>query len=243
MVWPPCIFTTNIPIACMYFRKISTVLLSALCGLGFSVGALAQNLDLADLDSQKVKDAVLQDARKQSLEKQPDVQAALKAVQDSVMLRAWEQQLLKNNPITQAQRDAAYKEYLAMLGANEYRINHINPADADQAQALIARLQGGLSWDKVEVNSPTNPETKITADNTDWVNLAAVPAEFREAIKLLKPGQVYPTPIRNNNGWHVLGLSETRPLKAPTMDQVKAAVDKLAERKLVKDKIVSLLPR
>lgn len=218
-------------------------MLPAFCGLVFSVGAMAQSLDIADLDSQKVKDAVLQDARKQGLEKQPDVQAALKAVQDSVMLRAWEQQLLKNNPITQVQREAAYKEYLAMLGGNEYRINHINPADADQAQVLIARLQGGLSWDKVEVNSTSNPETKIKADKTDWVNLSAVPAEFREAIKLLKPGQVYPTPIRNNNGWHILGLSETRALKAPALDQVKAAVDKLAERKLVKDKIVALLPR
>lgn len=227
----------------MNLRTISTVMVSALCGLGFTAGALAQNLDFADLDSQKVKEAVLQDARKQGLEKQPDVQAALKVVQDSVMLRAWEQQLLKNNPITQAQRDAAYKEYLAMLGGNEYRINHINPPDADQAQALIARLQGGLSWDKVEVSSPANPDVKTKADKTDWVNLAAVPLEFREAIKLLKPGQVYPTPIRNNNGWHILGLSETRALKVPPLDQVKGAVDKLAERKLVKDKVVALLPR
>ncbi len=227
----------------MKLRIFPTFILVALLGFGISAGALAQNLDIADLDSQKVKDVVLQDARKQALEKLPDVQAALKVVQDSVMLRAWEQQLLKNSPITQAQRDAAYKEYLAMLGSNEYRINHINPPDADQSQALIARLQGGLAWDKVEVNSPANPETKIKADKTDWVNLAAVPAEFREAIKLLKPGQVYPTPIKNNNGWHILGLSEIRALKAPPLDQVKAAVDKMAERKLVKDKILSLMPR
>ncbi len=226
----------------MTLRSLFKVLLSALWGFGFTMGATAQNLDITDLDSQKVKDAVLLDARKQGLEKQPDVQAALKLVQDSVLLRAWEQQLLKNNPITQTQRDAAYKEYLVLLGSSEYRINHINPPDADQAQTLIARLQGGLAWDKVEITSSTNAATKIKADKTDWVNLAAVPLEFREAIKLLKPGQVYPTPIKNANGWHIVGLSETRPLKAPTLEQAKAAVDKLAERKMVKDKLLALVP-
>ena len=116
-------------------------------------------------------------------------------------------------------------------------------ADAENAQILTQRLQAGLAWDKVELKSSANSEVKITAQKSDWINQATAPPAFREAIKLLKPGQVYPTPIKTTAGWHVLGLAETRVLKPPALEQVKAAVDKIAERKIVKDRFMSLIPR
>jgi peptidyl-prolyl cis-trans isomerase C len=67
-----------------------------------------------------------------------------------------------------------------------------------------------------------------------------MPTEFRGAVKLLKPGQVYPTLIKNGTGWHVLGLGEIRPIKPPALDQIKTDIEKLAERKIVKDKLMSI---
>jgi parvulin-like peptidyl-prolyl isomerase len=89
---------------------------------------------------------------------------------------------------------------------------------------------------------PGKSDVKITANKSDWVNVVSLLPEYREAIKLLKPGQVYPTAIRSNSGWHILGLMEMRPLKQPSSDQIKEALDNMAKKKIVQDKIKSLLP-
>jgi peptidyl-prolyl cis-trans isomerase C len=157
-----------------------------------------------------------------------------------VLIRAWEQQVLKVNPVTQSLRESVYQEYLSQLGNHEYRVFYVTFVDSEPAQVLIQRLQAGLPWEKVELDSPANPKLKVGPNRTDWINLSAMPAEFRGAVKLLKPGQVYPTAIKNGTGWHVLGLGEIRPIKPPALDQIKTDIEKLAERKIVKDKLMSI---
>lgn len=223
--------------------KFSAWAAALILGGAMLQSAQAQGQDLSAVDPQKIKEVILQDAQKQGVDKQAEVQTALKAAQETILMRAWEQHIIKVNQVTQAQRDEAYKDYLSLLGNSEYRLNHITLADADQAKQVIQRLQGGLAWEKVEMSTPGKPEIKITANKTDWVNMAALMPEFREAIKLLKPGQVYPTAIRSNTGWHVLGLMEMRGLKAPPADQVRGILDNLAQQKIVQDKIRALLPR
>lgn len=227
----------------MKYMKFSRAIVGLVMGATFGQFAQAQGQDFLGVDPEKIKAAILLDAQKQGVEKQVEVQSALKAAQETVLMRAWEQQILKTNTVTQAQRDEAYKDFLSLLGNSEYRINHITLADAEQANIVIQRLQGGLSWDKLEVVNPGKPDVKITANKSDWVNLVSLLPEYREAIKLLKPGQVYPTAIRTNNGWHILGLFETRALKPPPADQIKDGLDNIAKKKIVQDKIKSLLPR
>jgi len=221
------------------FSKLAAALV-----LGGTLGqfALAQVKDFSGVDPQKIKELILQDAEKQGVEKQSEVQVALKVAKEAVLMRAWEQYILKTNTVTQPQRDEAYKDFLNLLGNNEYRIHHITLPDAEQANMVIQRLQAGQSWDKLEVAVPGKSDIKITANKSDWVNVVYLLPEYREAIKLLKPGQVYPTAIRSNSGWHILGLMEMRPLKQPSSDQIKEALDNMAKKKIVQDKIKSLLP-
>jgi len=221
------------------FSKLAVALV-----LGGTLGqfALAQVKDFSGVDPQKIKELILQDAEKQGVEKQSEVQVALKVAKEAVLMRAWEQYILKTNTVTQPQRDEAYKDFLNLLGNNEYRIHHITLPDAEQANMVIQRLQAGQSWDKLEVAVPGKSDIKITANKSDWVNVVSLLPEYREAIKLLKPGQVYPTAIRSNSGWHILGLMEMRPLKQPSSDQIKEALDNMAKKKIVQDKIKSLLP-
>jgi parvulin-like peptidyl-prolyl isomerase len=226
----------------MKLLKFSQLVAALVLGGTLGQFALAQVKDLSAVDPQKIKEVILQDAQKQGIEKQTEVQVALKAAQETVLMRAWEQHILKTNTVTQAQRDDAYKSFLNLLGNNEYRIHHITLADAEQANMVIQRLQAGQSWDKLEVAVPGKLDVKITANKSDWVNFVSLLPEYREAIKLLKPGQVYPTAIRSNSGWHILGLMEMRPLKPPPADQIKEALENIAKKKIVQDKIKSLLP-
>jgi peptidyl-prolyl cis-trans isomerase C len=227
----------------MKFLKFSQIATTLVLGATLGQFALAQGQDFSGVEPQKIKEVILQDAQKQGIEKQAEVQAALKAAQETVLMRAWEQHILKTNTVTQAQRDEAYKDFLDLLGNYEYRIHHMTLADAEQAKVVIQRLQAGLSWDKLEVVMSGQPDVKITANKSDWLNIVSLSPEYREAVKLLKPGQVYPTAIRSNSGWHILGLIETRALKPPPADQIKEGLDNLAKKKIVQEKIKSLLPR
>jgi peptidyl-prolyl cis-trans isomerase C len=227
----------------MKILKLVQVTACLMVGSLLSQLVQAQGQDFPGVDPQKIKEVILQDVQKQGIEKQSEVQAALKVAQETVLLRAWEQQILKTNTITQVQKDEAYKDLLNLLGNNEYRIHHVALPDADQANLVIQRLQGGLSWDQLQAAMSGRSDVKITVNKSDWVNIVSVLPEYREAIKLLKPGQVYPTAIKSNSGWHVLGLIEMRPLQPPAPDQIKEVLDNLAKKKIVQEKIKSLLPR
>lgn len=192
------------------------------------------------ISPQKLKQLILQDARQMELEKTSEVKAAVKAAQEAIYMRFWEQSLLKNNPITPAQREAAYAELVALLGNTEYRFQHLVLSDEEDAKKTIEALKANSNWDAIDFKVGMKPETNINLQKTDWVNMTMLMPGFRSAVKALSIGQVHPVPIRAQNLWHVIGLRETRPLATPTMNQIIQNVDKLAEQKIVGDKIKSL---
>lgn len=218
-------------------------LLTALGACAVALGAMAQPLALPAGDAKKIKDAILQDVQKQQIDKQPEVQNAIRTAQEALLIRAWERQTLKTHPVTPAHREAAYKELLAQLGNQEYRLYHITLAEQAQASALIQRLQAGLSWNQVEIPATAQGQPPLKPSITNWVNTTMVQPEYREVLKLLKSGQVYPTPIKSATGWHVVGLVETRDLATPTLEQLKGPVDQLAERKAISDRLTTLIQR
>jgi parvulin-like peptidyl-prolyl isomerase len=57
----------------------------------------------------------------------------------------------------------------------------------------------------------------------------------------MKIGEVNLNPVKAQDSWHIIGLLETRPLISPAYDQIKQNVEKLAEQKVIGEKMKSLL--
>lgn len=201
------------------------------------LNAYAQNNAITP---QRLKQLILQDARQMEIEKSSEVKAAVKAAQEAIYMRFWEQNLLKNNPVTAAQREAAYAELVALLGNTEYRFQHLVLSDEEDAKKTIEALKTNPNWDAIDFKNGMKPETNINLQKTDWVNMTMLMPGFRSVVKGLSNGQVHPVPIKAQNLWHVIGLRETRPLATPSMEQIIQNVNKLAEQKIVGDKIKAL---
>jgi peptidyl-prolyl cis-trans isomerase C len=67
--------------------------------------------------------------------------------------------------------------------------------------------------------------------------------EFADAASKLKKGEITPTPVKTQFGWHVIRLDDTRPVKVPPFEQVKAQVAQQMQQEQVgeqQDKLQAL---
>lgn len=195
----------------------------------------------APVDPQKLKAAILQDVRQQGLDKSQQVKAAVQTAQEAVLVKTWEQVTLKSNPVTPAQRDDAYRELLALLGSNEYRFQYVVAKEQALAQAVLEAMRTNPAWDQIDYKAIAKTDPNLRVQKTDWVNMTMLMGEFRPVVKTLKVGEVHAVPVQAQNLWHVIGLLETRPLNPPAYEQIKTNVEKLAEQKVLGEKIKSLL--
>lgn len=198
---------------------------------------------VADLatDERRIRDLVLRDVISQGLEKTPEVQAALRAAQEAVLMRAWEQKILAARGVTTELKAMVYQELSDMLGNAEYRIFHVFTGEEQGARALVARMKASREWAKIDLDAVFGQKGKHTLRQTDWINLSAVLPEFRGPLKAMKAGDVVTQPIRAKDGWHVVGMMETRPFKLPPAEQMSTELQRLAERRIVGEKIKALL--
>lgn len=203
----------------------------------------AASQTLADLatDDRMIRERVLKDALSQGLDKTPEVQAAMRAAQEAVLLRAWELKVLTLQGVTPQLKESVYKDLSDLLGNLEYRLFHVFTAEEKGARELVTRMKASREWAKIDLNALFGQKGRHTLRQTDWINLSAVLPEFRGPIKAMKPGEVVMQPIRAKDGWHVVGIMETRVLKLPPPEKMDAEILRLAERRIVGEKIKSLL--
>ena len=191
----------------------------------------------------KVRELILEDARKQGLNQSPEFIATTREAQELILMRIWERSVLASQPVTAEMKAQMYKELEAFLGNSEYRIFQIFLDNEESARALIKAMTSSLEWERLNIRSIVTADTKFSVNKSDWVNVSSVLPEFRPVVRSLKPGQVTAQPIRVQAGWHVVGLLETRPLKLQTAEQMDKELTGLAERKIIADKLQILLPK
>lgn len=178
---------------------------------------------------------IAEDARRRGLDKQPQVQSALKLQEDQILTRFAVQTLARDfKPSDEALKKAFDAQY-ANRPVTEYKTRHVLVSSEDEAKAIIQKLEGGAKFDELskETQDPTG-------DDLGWINPADVVAPFAEALKPMKPGTHSKTPVKTDFGWHVILLEETREGKAPTLDEVKAELVAALKQQAVTDYLTQL---
>jgi peptidyl-prolyl cis-trans isomerase C len=67
----------------------------------------------------------------------------------------------------------------------------------------------------------------------DWGTPANFPKVFADAFTSLQKGQVTEKPVQTPSGFHVIKVEDTRPVKLPTLEEVKPRIaDSLMRAKL-----------
>ena len=165
--------------------------------------------------------AIVAEARKTGLDKDPAVQRQMTDAAD----RALESAVLSKEvgpSITDAALRARYdKDIAGKPGEEEVHAKHILVDSEDQAKKIIADLKGGADFAALAKQYSKDPTAAQQGGDLGFFKKDEMVPEFAAAAFALQPGQVSPEPVHTQFGWHVILLVERRRAPAPTFEQAR----------------------
>jgi peptidyl-prolyl cis-trans isomerase C len=164
--------------------------------------------------------ALLVEARKTGLDKDPEVQRSMQMAQD----RALESSLLNKvvrPQVTDAAIKARYEEqYAGKSGDAEVHARHILVSDEATAKKIIGELKKGGDFAALSKQYSKDPGAAQQGGDLGFFKKTDMVPEFADAAFAMKDNEVSPAPIKTQFGWHVIQTMEHRNAAPPTYDQV-----------------------
>ncbi len=167
------------------------------------------------------REVLSQAAKKKGVDKSATVAAQMDMARQAVLIRAFFDDYVKANPISDAQLKADYDKYVVQLGDKEYKVRHILVDKEDDAKAIIASLKKGETFEKLAKEKSKDTGSKDNGGDLDWAPAGRYVPEFGNAVKALPKGQLSETPVKSPFGYHVIRVDDSRAMKVPGFDEVK----------------------
>ncbi len=161
------------------------------------------------LDQLIDRKALVLQAQKMGLDKDPAVQRQINRAQEQALQQALLQKEVGPS-LTEAAVHARYNETVAgKPGEEEVHARHILVASEDEAKKIIAELKAGADFSELAKKYSTDPGAQQGGDLGFFKKADMLP-EFSAVAFALQPGQVSPTPVHTQYGWHVIKVEERR---------------------------------
>ena len=172
------------------------------------------------LDQMIDREALVLQAQKEGMQKDPQVQRAISRATDTVLQNA-----ILSREIAPLVTDAALRakydaEYANKPGEEEVHARHILVDNEAQAKTIIEQLNKGGDFAALAKENSKDPAAQSGGDLGFFKKGDMVP-EFATAAFALKPGQWTQIPVKTQFGWHVIKVDETRVAPPPPFDQVR----------------------
>ena len=185
------------------------------------------------------RELLLQEAKKAGLDKKPDIAAQAEAARQAFFVRAYVQEYVKKNPISDADLKAQYETIKAQLGNTEYKARHILVKDEADAKAIIDNLKKGAKFEELAKQS-IDPGSKDNGGSLDWASAGNFVKPFSDALTALTKGKYTETPVKTDFGYHIIMLEDTRPLTVPAFEEIKPRLLQQAQGQQVNKMVEAL---
>lgn len=189
------------------------------------------------------REILTQAARKKGLEKDAAVAAQMDMARQAVLIRAYFDDFVKANPVTDAALKTQYDAISQQMGNKEYKARHILVDTEEEAKAIIASLGRGETFEKLAKEKSKDTGSKENGGDLDWGPAGRYVPEFGNALKALQKGETSKTPVKTQYGFHVIRLDDVRDLKVPTFEEAKENLRQRAQQEQVANLVKSLRER
>lgn len=179
------------------------------------------------------REVLTQAAKKKGLDKSANVAAQMEMARQAVLIRAYFDDYVKANPVTDAQLKTIYDAQVAQMGDKEFKARHILVETEDEAKSIIASLKRGEAFEKLAKEKSKDTGSKEQGGDLDWGPAGRYVPEFGNAMKALQKGQTTDTPVKSPFGFHVIRLDDSRAMKIPAFDEVKENLRQRAQQEQV----------
>lgn len=189
------------------------------------------------------QELLAQEAVRKGLDRDPVVADQL-AFQNRVILsRAYLEKYFSENPVTDATLKTAYEWKRANGKLLEYKTRHILVTSADQALAVIGKLDKGEDFAALAQRYSQDPGGQSSGGDLGWFQPENfVDHHFTDALQALAKGGYTRQPVRTRFGWHVIKLEEAprAARNAPPFENLTDAAREAQRQKAAQIKIESL---
>jgi peptidyl-prolyl cis-trans isomerase C len=183
------------------------------------------------------REIVSQEAQKQGLAKEPDVQTQLAIARQEILVGAYLRDWVKKHPVSDADIEKEYEKAKGQSGDKEYRARHILVDNEEQAKTLIGELKKGGSFSDLAQKNSKDPGSKERGGDLDWNVPAAFDKNFSDAMVKLDKGKFTETPVQTRFGYHIIQLDDVRQTKFPALAEVKPRI----QQQLTQQKVEELV--
>jgi peptidyl-prolyl cis-trans isomerase C len=206
--------------------KIYTSQVNEMVSMAVANGAkdspeLRQNV----LNDLAVREAITQDIKKTGLLSKDNNALKLKLAQQNAMLELWFAEYFKLRPVTEADVKAEYDRQVAASkepqNSQQYEVAQIMVATEAEAADIIKQINAGTKFETLAKEKSLEKVSGAQGGVVGWVFPAQLAPPINELIVNLGKGKVAPSPVKTNNGWHVIKLDDIRPFVMPAFDQVR----------------------
>lgn len=193
-------------------------------------------------DSLVTREVILQEAKKRGLDKQPDFQKRLQAMQEDLLRNALFSDILKATPVTEAQIEQSYQTNVVdkFKGTKEVHARQITLSSQADAQKVIDSLKKGAKFDDLVKTKSIDPSAKTNGGDMGWGNLSQMQPDLSELLKTLHKGQYTTKPFQTQFGWHVFRIEDIRDAQVPPLDAVKTQLARQLQDEVVGKAVADL---
>ena len=183
--------------------------------------------------------ALLVQAQKAGLDKDPDVQRVVRLAQERALESAMLNKVVRPQVTDDAVKARYDQEYAGKPGETEVHARHILVSDEATAKKVIADLKKGGDFAALSKQYSKDPGAAQQGGDLGFFKKSDMVPEFADAAFALKDNDVTPTPVKTQFGWHVIQTLEHRTSQPPAFEQqkdelrqqmVQAAVQKEVQR-------------
>jgi peptidyl-prolyl cis-trans isomerase C len=187
------------------------------------------------------REILLQEAAKKGIEKTPEVVNQLEIQRQSLIIQAFLNDYVKNNPIPEETLRKEYENAKTAAGAKEYKARHILVKDEAEAKQIIAQLKKApASFEKIAAEKSEDAGSKNRGGDLDWGAPARYVKPFGDALMKLKKGQITDPAVQSQFGWHIIRLDDERATKLPPFEDVKGNIQQQMQQQVVQKLISDL---
>jgi peptidyl-prolyl cis-trans isomerase C len=167
---------------------------------------------------------VYEEAKKEKLENDPEVKAAIKRVEVQLLAQALMQKKVRgaiSDAAIKTRYDEAVKNFTPQ---EEVHARHILVESEDAAKSVIAELNKGTDFAQLAKTKSTDKGSAVQGGDLGYFVKGAMVPEFAEAAFAMRPGEVSKTPVKTQFGYHVIKVEDKRMGSVPPFDQAKPMI-------------------
>jgi len=180
----------------------------------------------AILNDLVIREAILQDVKKNGLEKRGDNEARIKIANQNILIDLWFAEFMKANPITDSEIRAEYDRQAAITkegkNSNEYKISQIIVGSEAEANDVITKLNSGSNFNQLAKEKSIDKQSAANGGEIpNWILPDQLLPPLGDTVVGLIKGKVSAKAVQTNLGWHIVRQDDMRKFKLPTFDESK----------------------